>query len=101
AGVLHSSGRNKPALALDLMEEFRPPVVDSAILAAFNNGELGRLSFTHVLDGARLTQTGRRKVIAAVERRLGTEFKHPVFGYRVTWRRAIAVQARMFLGVLD
>ena len=101
AGVLHSSGRNKPALALDLMEEFRPPVVDSAILAAFNNGELGRLSFTHVLGGARLTQTGRRKVIAAVERRLGTEFKHPVFGYRVTWRRAIEVQARMFLGVLD
>lgn len=32
---------------------------------------------------------------------LNSEFTHPVFGYKVTWRRAIEVQARMLLGVLD
>jgi CRISPR-associated protein Cas1 len=38
-GVLHSSGRNKPALALDLMEELRPLIAESAVLWAVNNGE--------------------------------------------------------------
>lgn len=101
AGFLHSSGRNKPALSLDLMEEFRAPIADSAVLAAFNNGEITPASFSMVLKSARFTQTGRKKLIAAVERRLSTEFLHPVFDYRMTWRRAIEVQARMVLGVLD
>lgn len=101
AGFLHSSGRNKPALALDLMEEFRAPLADAAILAAMNNGEIGDSSFTSVLGGARLSRIGQRKVIAAVERRLSTEFTHPIFGYKLTWRRAIEVQVRMVLGVLD
>lgn len=101
AGFLHSSGCNKPALALDLMEEFRAPLGDAVILGAFNNGELGASSFTTVLGDARLSQVGKRKVIAAVERRLSTEFTHPVFGYRITWRRTVEVQVRMLLGVLD
>lgn len=101
AGFLHTHGRNKPALALDLMEEFRAPLVDAAILGGFNNGELSASSFTHVLGAARLTQVGRKKLISAYERRLGTEFMHPVFKYRMTWRRAIEVQARMVLGVMD
>ena len=44
---------------------------------------------------------GRRTLIAAYERRVQTEFRHPVFGYRVTWRRAMEIQARMVLGVID
>ena len=39
-GFLHSSGRNKPALALDLAEEFRAAVADSVVIGTFNNGEL-------------------------------------------------------------
>ena len=30
-----------------------------------------------------------------------TEFRHPLFGYRVTWRRAMEIQARLVLGVID
>lgn len=101
AGFLHSSGRNKPALALDLMEEFRSPVADSVVVGAFNNGELGSRDFTDVLGTTRLRDSGRRTLIAVSERRLSTEFIHPVFGYRVTWRRAMEVQARMVLGYLD
>ena len=100
AGFLHSHGRNKPALALDLMEEFRAPLADAAVVGAFNNGELSEASFTDVAGSSRLTQTGRRKLIGAVERRLATEFTHPVFGYKMTWKRAVEVQARMVLGVL-
>ncbi|MDO5645263.1 MAG: CRISPR-associated endonuclease Cas1 [Dermabacter sp.] len=101
AGFLHSPGRNKPALALDLMEEFRAPLVDAAIIGALNNGELKSNSFTNVLGSYRLTPAGRKKLIAAFERRVATEFTHPVFGYRTTWRRAIEIQARMVLGVID
>lgn len=101
AGFLHSSGRNKPALALDVMEEFRAPLVDSTIIGAINNGELKSSSFTDVLGSHRLTQDGRKKLIAAFERRVSTEFTHPVFGYRISWRRAIQVQARMVLGTID
>lgn len=100
-GVLHSSSRNKPALALDLMEEFRPVVADSVVLAAINNGELRSQMFTRALGDARLRDTGRRALIACYERRVATEITHPVFGYRVSWRRAIEVQARLMLGAID
>ena len=99
-GVLHSSGRNKPALALDLMEELRAPVADSAVVWAINNGELRERDFRRDLDAVRLTPGGRKRLIAAYERRASTEFQHPLFGYRVTWRRAMEVQARMFLAVV-
>jgi CRISPR-associated protein Cas1 len=101
AGFLHSPERNKPALALDLCEEFRAPVADSVVLGAFNNGELTRKDFTGVLGSVSLRDRGRKQLIAAYERRVGQEFRHPVFGYSVTWRRAMEIQARMVLGVID
>ncbi|MBN4844835.1 CRISPR-associated endonuclease Cas1, partial [Staphylococcus sp. EG-SA-29] len=101
AGFLHSSGRNKPALALDLMEEFRAPVADSAVFRAFNNGELREESFDVSLGSARLTDQGRKAIIRAVEQRITAQFRHPLFGYSVTWRRALEIQARLVLGVID
>lgn len=99
-GALHTAGRNKPALALDLMEELRAPIGDSAVLWAINNGEIRERDFQHDLDAVRLTPRGRKALIAAYERRATTEFRHPQFGYRVTWRRAMEVQARMFLAMV-
>lgn len=99
-GVLHSAGHNKPALALDLMEELRAPIADSAVAWAINNGELRETDFRHDLDAVRLTPRGRKALIAAYERRAETEFTHPLYGYRVTWRRAMEVQARMFLALV-
>ena len=101
AGFLHSSKRNKPALALDLIEEFRSPVADSVVLGAFNNGELHATDFSMVLGNCRLREGGRRALIAGYERRMATSFRHPLFDYQVTWRRALEVQARQVLGVLD
>jgi len=99
-GVLHSASRNKPALVLDLMEELRPLVADAAVLWAFNNGELRPSHFRADLDAVRMTPAGRKTLIATYERRVGSEFRHPVFGYRVTWRRAMEIQARMFLALV-
>lgn len=101
AGFLHSSSRNKPALALDICEEFRAPVADSAVLGAFNNGELKASDFTDVLGSPRLKPDGLRSLIAAYERRANGRFRHPTFGYEVTWRRAMEIQARLVLGVID
>lgn len=101
AGFLHSSSRNKPALALDLCEEFRAPVADSAVIRAFNNREIGPGDFSSVLGVTRFRDTGRRALIAAYERRVQEKFRHPVFGYKTTWRRAMEIQARMILGVID
>ena len=96
-GVLHSPVRNKPALALDLMEEFRPVIADSAFVWAVNNGELRESDFRSDLGTPRLTDRGRKALISAYERRVTTEFRHPRFGYRVSWRRAMEIQARLML----
>lgn len=101
AGFLHSSERNKPALVLDLCEEFRAPVADSVVLGAFNNGELKDNSFSDVLGVVNLRDAGRRALLSAYERRVRTEFRHPLFGYSLTWRRAMEVQARLVLGLID
>ena len=100
-GFLHSSGRNKPALALDLAEEFRAAVADSVVLGAFNNGELQRTDFSSTLGATALRDKGRKALVAAYERRVARTFQHPTFGYEVTWRRAMEVQARLVLGVID
>jgi CRISPR-associated protein Cas1 len=101
AGFLHSNSRNKPALALDLCEEFRAPVADSTIIWAFNNGELEASDFSTVLGATQLRPSGKKALITVYERRVSSEFIHPIFGYRVTWRRAMEVQARLVLGVID
>jgi CRISPR-associated protein Cas1 len=101
AGFLHSSNRNKPALALDLSEEFRAPVADSTVVGAFNNGELSSSDFANALGITTLRPSGRRSLIATYERRVTGTFRHPTFDYVVTWRRAMEIQARLVLGVLD
>ena len=101
ADFLHSSSRNKPALALDLMEEFRAPVADSVVVRAFRNGELTEQDFSGEMGSCRMTDRGRKQLISGFERRIETSFRHPVFGYDVTWRRAIEVQARLVLGTID
>ncbi len=101
AGFIHSSNRNKPALALDLMEEFRAPIADSVVVGLLNNGEVDIDDFDNRLGAVRLSERARKSLIAAYERRIQTEFRHPVFDYTVTWRRALEVQARQVLGVLD
>lgn len=101
AGFIHSSNRNKPALALDLMEEFRAPIADSVVIGMVNNQELKLTDFDQRLGSVRIRDSARQAIIRAYERRIQTEFRHPIFDYRVTWRRAIEVQARQVLGVLD
>ena len=94
-GFYHQPKYGKPALALDMVEEFRPLIADSVCLTLINNGELGPEHFIVRGDAAALTQTGRRKVIEACERRMDTLVTHPLFGYSVSYRRVLEIQARL------
>ena len=101
AGFLHSANRNKPALALDLMEEFRAPVADSVVQTVINNGEVAPESFSAAMGSIRMKAGARKALIAAYERRMETQIRHPIFGYPAKWRRTLEIQARQILGVLD
>ncbi len=94
-GFYHRPRFGRPALALDLSEEFRPLIAESTVVNLINNGEVGSGDFLVRAGGVGLTASGRRAVLSAYERRLSTTIKHPVFGYRVSYRRALEVQARL------
>ena len=94
-GFYHQPRYGRPALALDLMEEFRPIVADSVIIGLINTGEIRRQDFITRLTGCALTDSGRKRVIEAFERRLNTTITHPIFGYTVSYRRIFEIQARL------
>ncbi|MGH2802189.1 MAG: CRISPR-associated endonuclease Cas1, partial [Thermoleophilaceae bacterium] len=99
-GVYHRPRFGRPALALDLAEEFRPLIADSVVLTAVNNGEVSAGDFVRRAHGVALTQNGRRSFIRAYERRMTSELRHPLFGYRASYRRTLEIQARLFASVL-
>jgi len=94
-GFYHQPRYGRPALALDLMEEFRPLVADSVAIGLINNGELRPSDFMARAGAVALTDSGRRRVLDAYERRLDTLVTHPRFGYAVSYRRIFEVQARL------
>ena len=100
-GLYHRPRHGRPALALDLMEPFRPIVADSCVLQVINNGEVRVDEFTTNGPAWALKPTGRKSLIAAYERRLDQETTHPVFGYRISMRRLIDVQARLLARYLQ
>ena len=94
-GFFHRPRYGRPSLALDVAEEYRPLIGDSVALMAFNNGEVDHSSFLERAGAVTLTEAGRKSIIAAFERRLEQEVTHPIFGYRVSYRRILEVQARL------
>jgi len=94
-GFYHRPRYGRPALALDLAEEFRPIVADSVVVSAINNGEVRPEDFVVRGDACALSPAGRRKFIAAYERRMDTLIRHPALGYKLSYRRVFEVQARL------
>ncbi len=94
-GGFHVSRPGRPALALDLMEPFRPLIADSIALSTFNRGELTSGHFLNTAAGCHFTASGRKAFFLAYGRRMATEVTHPVFEYRLSYRRMIHLHARM------
>lgn len=104
-GFYHQSRYGRPALALDVMEPFRPLLADSTVLMVINNGEIGPHDFVRAAGAVNLNERGRRIFIAAFERRMSQEITHPLFGYAAQYRQIIELQCRLLgrhlLGEID
>lgn len=104
-GFFHSLIPGRPALALDLIEPFRPAWTDTATMRLLATNGISREEFEATSAGTFLSASGRRKVIAAHERRAREETSHPRFGYRMSYRRILELEIRLLgkylLGELD
>jgi CRISP-associated protein Cas1 len=77
------------------MEPFWPLIADSSVIQAINNGEVRPTDFVRAGASVALTGDGRKRFIATFERRMSQEVTHPLFGYKVSYRRLIEIQARL------
>jgi len=100
-GFYHQPRFGRPALALDLMEPFRPLIVDSAVISAINTRMVTATDFVRSGDAVALTPAGRKSFYHAYELRMDTFVTHPTFEYRVSYRRLLEVQARLLARVLE
>jgi CRISPR-associated protein Cas1 len=99
-GFYHQPRFGRAALALDLMEPFRPLIADSAVLTAINTRMITLRDFIRTGPAVALKPDGRKAFFRAYEQRMDTLVTHPLFGYRVNYRRVLEIQARLLARVL-
>jgi len=93
-GFFHADKYGRPALALDLVEEFRSVIVDSVLLTVANKGILGVDDFDQAEGRASLTPRGLRVFLQQYSHRLNTRVQHPAAGRALTYQQCFEVQAR-------
>lgn len=101
-GVLHAEAEKRPSLALDLIEEFRPLIVDQVVLQAARIGELtsasGRTEDGRA--GVYLTKAARTSLIAGYERRMLQTTKGALPDFSGSLRRHLYRQAQRLAGAI-
>jgi CRISPR-associated protein Cas1 len=97
-GYFHAIDYGRPSLALDIMEEFRPTIVDTLVLHLVNAGTLKPQDFRREKQDrpVLLEESGRRRFIQAYEEKVNTAVIYPPTGERTTYRRCFELQARQF-----
>lgn len=93
-GIMHSTEDRRGSLALDLMEEFRPLIVDAAVVRLIRRGSLSAASLAARKEEARFTDEAKTRLLVALETRLLMRFAHVPSGQRTSYRRALFLQAR-------
>lgn len=103
-GHLHRTAPGTLALASDLIEEFRAPVVDAVVLTLLRQRQVQPADFELGAIGdelpCRMRSEPRRRFIAALEAKLDSPFVHPRLGITLDYRRAMQAQVRHYLEVL-
>ncbi len=96
-GYLHCDRYGRPSLALDLMEEFRPLVVDAVIFNAINHQLLFPEHFISepLSQAVSLTKDGLKIFLRLYEQKKQSKFKHPVLMRQCTYQEAFEIQARL------
>ncbi len=100
-GIYHTVRPARPGLALDLAEEFRSIIADSVTITVFNNKILAEDDFLQLGTAVVLKDLPKRTLVAAYERRMDTLVTHPIFGYKVSYRRVIEIQARLLMRTMS
>jgi len=100
-GFYHQPRHGRPALALDLMEPLRPLIADSAVLTAINTRMVAPRDLVRAGDAVSLTSAGRRSFFRAYELRMDALVTHPLFNYRVSYRRLLEIQTRLLAKLID
>ena len=96
-GFFHTIDYGRPSLALDMMEEFRPVLVDPLVLDLVNAGKITTASFERTADAKRpirLTDPTADALIQRYEGRLSERVHHTDAGGQTTRRRTIELQVR-------
>lgn len=99
-GLLHTTEDRRWSLALDLMEPFRPVLVEALALDVFTHQILGAKHFRPHEGGIYLNDEGRAKFIVQYERRMERQFMSECAGHRTTLRQQLEAQAVMFKSAL-
>lgn len=99
-GFLHTAHRRRPSLALDLMEEFRALLVDTAVLRLIALGAVTPTGFTLTGAGCRMDQPTKRALIEELERRMLTRVVHPVRKQPMHYRQCLEEQAQLLARAL-
>jgi CRISPR-associated protein Cas1 len=94
-GVYHTPLYGRPGLALDLLEELRPIFADALVLALINRREFDPDDFETRFSGVFLKKKARLRFYDRYEDRKHDEITHPVFEYKVSYRRLFELQARI------
>ncbi len=100
-GFLHGVGWGRAALALDMMEEFRVLMIDSTVLRMVAEKRVAGDDFHREMQGVTMKPGARKALLQALDKRREEEVTHPVFGYKVSYRRAMELQARVLARVLE
>jgi CRISPR-associated protein Cas1 len=99
-GFYHQPRFGRPALGLDLMEEFRPLIAESTVLSCINNRVVTEKDFVRAGQAVNLTVPGRKRFFQTYEQRMNSLITHPLFDYKVSYRRALELQARLLAKTL-
>lgn len=102
-GFFHTLGYNRPALALDLMEEFRPTVADVVVLALVREGVISPNDFEkgHAPElPIRMRRDAMMRLINGYEARVQEKIFHPLANGRIHYRMAMEYQARQMARVV-
>ena len=95
-GLLHRDRPGRPGLALDLIEEFRPFIVDRLVLSLINRKQVQAGDFEVTESGAVLLKDKSRKnILAAYQKRKQDTITHPFLGEKTTIGLLLHLQARL------
>jgi CRISP-associated protein Cas1 len=99
-GFYHQPRFGRPALGLDIMEEMRPLIAESAVLSCINNRVITDKDFVKAGQAVNLSAPGRKRFFQMYEQRMSSLITHPLFDYKVSYRRALELQARLLAKTL-